>query len=546
MSRDSRQPDEARELRKRGRVHRKPTTRRLLWAVAGLAVALMAYLLTPRPDDDSRRVVSGDAFAKVRLTDFDGRPFALAEYHGTPVVLNFWASWCPPCAAEMPDFEKVHVDLRGEVAFVGVNQRDERGAAQKLARTTGVTYRLVEDPDGRLFDAFGSAGMPTTVFIHANGDPSRIVPGQLSEEQLRTHIAALTRASPPAIVGGNGENDPAPLIDPSEIRQIVARDAIPALDEPRFVSVSEVDWLAAREPVIAISIKGDVRAYPLQILTWHEIVNDVVGGHSVIVTFCPLCNTAIAFERPIIAGEATTFGTSGALYNSNLVMYDRATESYWPQATGEAVTGPLTGQRLERVPAQIVSWSDFRASFPEGRVLSRDTGHSRSYGTNPYPGYDDVDTPPFLFEGEVDGRLAAVERVLGLQVGDEVVAFPYFRLREAAAGGVAAVNARIGRLPVLVVWKSGVISALDEGEIATSRDVGSAAAFVAEIDGRELRFEVRAGHIEDEQTSSVWDIFGRALSGPLKGRQLRSADAFDTFWFDWAAFHPDTLVWPQQ
>ncbi|MGH2751839.1 MAG: DUF3179 domain-containing protein [Actinomycetota bacterium] len=357
-------------------------------------------------------------------------------------------------------------------------------------------------------------------------------------------LSALGGESPSLDSATDERAGPAPLVDPSEIQQIVPRDAIPALDEPHFEAVGEIDWLAEREPVIEVELDGDARAYPLQILTWHEIVNDVVGDTPVAVTFCPLCNTAVAFEAPSIEGEATTFGTSGSLYNSNLVMYDRATESYWPQATGQAVKGPLTGQRLERIPAQIVSWADFRDNFPSGKVLSRDTGHSRNYGTNPYPGYDDVDNPPFLFDGEVDGRLAAVERVLGVQSESEVVAFPYFRLRETADGGLAAVNAKVGDEPTLILWKAGVSSALDGDQIATSRDVGAAAAFDAELEGRSLEFEVRDGRIVDKTTSSVWSIFGRAVSGPLKGKQLSGADAFDTFWFDWAAFHPRTLVWP--
>ncbi len=357
-------------------------------------------------------------------------------------------------------------------------------------------------------------------------------------------LAAVGGGQSPSSVVGNGDVDEPPgLSDPSDIRQIVPRDAIPALDEPRFASVVDIDWLAAREPVIEVDIDGDARAYPLQILIWHEIVNDVVGGTPIAVTFCPLCNTAIAFERPTIAGATTTFGTSGSLYHSNLVMYDRATESYWPQVTGQAVTGPLTGQELDRVSAQIVSWADFREAYPNGMVLSRDTGHSRSYGTNPYPGYDDIDNPPFLFEGEADGRLAGVERVLGVQTEDEIIAFPYFRLQEAAGGDLAAINTKIGGKPTLIVWKAGVVSTLDEDQIAISRDVGAAAAFDSTHAGRTLRFVVRDGYIVDRTTSSVWDVFGRAISGPLEGAQLTSADAFDTFWFDWAAFHPDTLVW---
>jgi cytochrome c biogenesis protein CcmG, thiol:disulfide interchange protein DsbE len=131
----------------------------------------------------------GTTSPEVHLVDFDGEPLALADYRGTPVVLNFWASWCPSCAAEMPVFEKVHQDLKAEVAFLGIDQRDDLSAAEELADRTGVTYRLAEDPDGRVFDAFGGVGMPTTAFIDVNGEVVDIVAGELNEELLRDYIA---------------------------------------------------------------------------------------------------------------------------------------------------------------------------------------------------------------------------------------------------------------------------------------------------------------------------------------------------------------------
>lgn len=338
--------------------------------------------------------------------------------------------------------------------------------------------------------------------------------------------------------------EPAPLVDPDEIISGgPPPDGIPPIDDPKFEPVSQVVWLDEGEPVIALDVGGDARAYPLQILTWHEIANDEVGGVPVSVTFCPLCNTPVVFERPVVQGEVTTFGTSGKLYLSNLVMYDRATESYWPQALGQAVMGPLTGTRLELVPAQIVSWGDFRRAFPAARVLSRDTGFDRPYGQNPYPGYDDVDNQPFLFRGEVDGRLAAVERILGVRIGGEVVAFPYFRLEKVAEDGVAVVNTEIGGEPVVVVWKAGTLSALDDSVIAASREVGAAAAFSRRPDGEVLTFGVEDGKLVDEETESRWDFFGRAVDGPLSGSRLPGVEAIDSFWFDWAAFHPDSQVW---
>jgi hypothetical protein len=163
------------------------------------------------------------------------------------------------------------------------------------------------------------------------------------------------------------------------------KDGIPAIDDPKFVTVEDADFLESREPVIELVVDGDARAYPIQILIWHEIVNDVVDGAPVAVTFCPLCNTAIVFDRRV-KEQVLDFGTTGNLRNSDLVMYDRQTESWWQQFGGEALVGELTGFELEQLPARIVAWADFRREHAGGKVLSRDTGFSRSYGQNPYVG----------------------------------------------------------------------------------------------------------------------------------------------------------------
>ncbi|MGH2602162.1 MAG: DUF3179 domain-containing protein, partial [Dehalococcoidia bacterium] len=176
--------------------------------------------------------------------------------------------------------------------------------------------------------------------------------------------------------------------------------------------------------VIAFEHAGDARAYPLAILIWHEIVNDTVGGLPVTVTFCPLCNTAIVFDRRL-DGQVLDFGTTGNLRHSDLVMYDRQTESWWQQVTGEAIVGELTGKQLTFLPAVIVAWSEFKAAYPQGQVLSSETGFLRDYGQNPYTGYDDADESPFLFRGTADGRLPPKERVVTVSLGGEDVAYPW-------------------------------------------------------------------------------------------------------------------------
>ena len=324
----------------------------------------------------------------------------------------------------------------------------------------------------------------------------------------------------------------------SEIRSVIPRDNIPSIDSPAFVSPTEAsDWLKDVEPVVFLEIDGDARAYPLQILTWHEIVNDEVGGVPVAVTFCPLCNSAIAFDR-LFDGVELEFGVSGNLRNSDLIMYDRQTHSWWQQFTGEGIVGKYAGRNLQQLPASIVSFADFRRAHPDGQVLSRDTGYSRRYGRNPYAGYDTAGGNPFLFSGDLDGRLLPVERVIAVTIDDVDVAFPLTVLQEEGA-----INYSVGEQRIAVFHMFGTTSALDGGSIAESRDVGAAGVFNADLGGEALTFVAQDGVIKDQQTGSVWDILGRAIEGPLAGERLTPVLHGNHFWFAWAVFKPDTIVY---
>ncbi|HJV04734.1 MAG TPA: DUF3179 domain-containing protein [Actinomycetota bacterium] len=323
-------------------------------------------------------------------------------------------------------------------------------------------------------------------------------------------------------------------------------DGIPPIDDSTFEAPGDVRWLAGREPVLAVEVGHEARAYPIRILMWHEIVNDSIGGRPVTVTYCPLCNTGVAFLRPTIGGELLDFGTSGRLFRSNLVMYDRQTGTFWSQAPLEAIVGPLAGRRLEPIPAQIVSWRDWRAAHPEGRVLSQDTGFDRPYGQNPYQGYDSPGSDPYLYLGEPDPRLQATAHVLGVDVSGRRVAFPYPVLARRAIGGWAAVQTRVGGRDIAVLWKRGTASALDQPVIASSQDVGSATAYEPRVDGRLLHLRATPRGIVDRETGSRWDLFGRAVAGPLRGSRLRPLPAVDHLWFSWAAFYPDTRIYGRQ
>ncbi|HSG84839.1 MAG TPA: DUF3179 domain-containing (seleno)protein [Candidatus Limnocylindrales bacterium] len=318
-------------------------------------------------------------------------------------------------------------------------------------------------------------------------------------------------------------------------------DGIPSIDDPRFESVdAAATWLTERSPVIALEIAGDARAYPLAILLYHEIVNDTVGGRSVVVTFCPLCNTSLVFVRTLPDGTVLDFGTTGNLRLSDLVMYDRQTESWWQQAIGEALVGELTGTRLEFLPTQVIALADFAAAHPDGRVLSRETGHRMPYGRNPYPGYDDPDSRAFLFEGVLDGRIAAKERVVALEADGDQVAVPFSEIERVGAALV-----EVGASRVLVVWQPGASSPLDLPDVE-GRDVGAVGVFVPAVDGRALTFRPATGAgaaIVDEETGTAWSVTGTALEGPLVGRRLEPVAHGTHFWFAWAAFAPGTRIW---
>jgi hypothetical protein len=322
-----------------------------------------------------------------------------------------------------------------------------------------------------------------------------------------------------------------------------SKDGIPSIDDPSFVSADAAEeFLAPREPVAVVRLENEVRAYPLQILTWHEIVNDEIAGRPIAVTYCPLCNSTVAFLREI-DGEPVEFGTTGMLRNSDLVMYDRDTESWWQQLTAEAVVGELTGTRLEVVSSQILSWEELQRLHPDAKVLSRDTGFDREYGSNPYVAYDrNPDSQPLLFGGQPDRSLPPKERVAAIESGEgSAVVYPFSRLADEAP-----INDEVDGRPIVVLFDPEVASALDSSLISEGRNVGAAAVFERTVDGRTLDFEagLEPGTFRDAQTGSTWDLTGRASAGRFDGAQLEQVPHDDQFWFALAAFYPEAEVRP--
>ncbi|MDH3452970.1 MAG: DUF3179 domain-containing protein, partial [Gammaproteobacteria bacterium] len=316
------------------------------------------------------------------------------------------------------------------------------------------------------------------------------------------------------------------------------KDGIPAIDKPKFIAVQQAaDEFTAREPVIVVTINGDARAYPLQILIWHEIVNDAVGGVPVSITFCPLCNASIVFDRRH-RGQVLDFGTTGRLRKSDMVMYDRQTETWWQQFNGTGIVGEYAGDVLTQLPTRIVAFQDFVESHPEGKVLSTETGYFRDYGRNPYTGYDDIDNSPFLLSEPTDPRLPAMERVLAVSNAGAHRLYPFKVLRSEPV-----INDTFGDLPVAVFSRNNTASPLDTSRIAEGRQIPSANAFARRVDGKVLEFAERDGRIVDTATSSTWNLLGECTAGPMRGKRLEALTGGVHFAFAWLVFRPDSEIY---
>ena len=298
------------------------------------------------------------------------------------------------------------------------------------------------------------------------------------------------------------------------------KDGIPSIDFPKFAKISDSQFVSDSAIVIGLEINGDARAYPLFILVWHEIVNDDVGGVPVAVTYCPLCYTNQVFER-IIKGNEVEFGTSGKLYQSNLLMYDRWTDSYWSQGLGMAVTGELSGIKLKTIPFDVISWGDWKKLHPDTLVLTTDTGHLRSYATDPYGDY--YTDPRIIFPVDnMDDRLHPKEVILGYHANGIYKAYAQ---NDVEIHNI--INDAVGNTSVMLV----------------SLFPHNTRGYDRTLNGEVLEFEYVDEKIIDTKTKSVWNYDGLAISGSLEGSQLSRLSLEPGFWFSWVAFYPNTEVW---
>jgi len=300
-------------------------------------------------------------------------------------------------------------------------------------------------------------------------------------------------------------------------------DGIPSIDSPKFVSVIEGNkFLEDTDKVVGIKLNGDIRAYPLQILVWHEIVNDVVGDNPLAVTYCPLCFTNQVFNRTI-NHTVLEFGTSGKLYNSNLVMYDRTSKSLWSQALGEAIVGSNAGAKLERIPFDVAFWKDWKQLYPNSKVLSKDTGSARPYGADPYEDY--YTSPDILFPiSNRDNRLELKEIVVGVE--NEGI-YKAYKLQDIEK--LKVINDKLDNKSLTLFSLYPIM----------------ARAFDTTVNNQTLTFYLNStdNSFRDKQTQSKWDFEGKSTEGPLKGKELLRLPFDEGYWFEWVAFHPETKVY---
>lgn len=298
------------------------------------------------------------------------------------------------------------------------------------------------------------------------------------------------------------------------------KDGIPSIDNPKFIPASEATFVSDDEIVVGLRINGETKAYSLSILVWHEIINDYLGDTPVSVTYCPLCYSTQVFDRRI-NGQVVEFGVSGKLYNSNLVMYDRLTDSLWSEIMGKAIVGELTGYELDRIPFDLVKWGDWKTLYPETIILATDTGYQRPYGTDPYGDY--YTDPRVLFPIEnQDSRMTPKEVIVGFTDGKNHKAY---RLADLELAKV--VNDEIGDKKLLLFSNSPTMVRI----------------FDRTINGKTLEFEISDDKLIDKNTNSEWNVEGVAVEGSLKGIKLTRLVHEPGFWFAWAAFYPDTEVY---
>lgn len=340
-------------------------------------------------------------------------------------------------------------------------------------------------------------------------------------------LASCSDVGQDSVPGGNSSAEW--LIPSSEVFDGgPGKDGIPSIDKPKFSDVSGIDFLSDNDLVIGIKVGNEVRAYSHSILDWHEIVNDKIGNLPIAINYCPLTGTGIGWKREI-KGQETTFGVSGLLYNTNLILYDRKTDSRWSQMLLTSVNGEMIGAEADTYPVVETTWKTWKTLFPNSKVLNKNTGFSRNYGVYPYGSYRTNHDLLIFPVSRDDNRLPRKERGLGIILGGRA---KFYSLQSFGVGTVQVVQDQFF-----------------ERELVLAGSAGQNFLVVFERrlpDGTLLDFQAssQVGQpiVMTDSEGNQWNIFGEAVAGPRQGTQLKPLESYIGYWFAWATFYPDIQI----
>jgi len=340
-----------------------------------------------------------------------------------------------------------------------------------------------------------------------------------------------TSSSSSSAADDNNSNSPRAVPTTKEEKSIVPLDqivsggpppdGIPSVDNPKFISIQEASKFL-KDSELGLNLNGDVRAYPLQILVWHEIVNDNIGDVPVAITYCPLCFTNQVFNRTIDERVVVEFGTSGKLYNSNLVMYDRTTKTLWSQALAEGIVGKYAGTKLQRVPFDVAYWKEWKQLYPDSKVLSRDTGSNRPYGADPYGDYYTNSNVLFPVSNK-DSRLDLKEIVVGFENKGQFKAY-----KQQDIENKKVVNDKVNGKPVALFSSYPFMVRAYDPLVVEGGGGGQQTIVLLQFE-----YNTKDKSFIDKQTGSLWNFEGKAISGQMKGKQLIRLPFDEGFWFEW-------------
>ena len=550
--------------------------------------------LLPNPEGDEVGLEVGRAAPDFALKTLSGGVIRLSDYRGKKaVIVNLWASWCPPCKLEMPDLEAAYQQHKTELVVLGVDLQEGVADIRKfLAEELSVTYPILLDDEGKVAAAYNKFTQPTSLLLDKAGIVRGRKNGAYTPEELQQRVQELLASSgsstlpqgdvtpvkkgassPPQLNGvvvesASAKVEPAAGVaygwinekyfGPGEIKQLGLEidlkhvpylsainldrlqlgcpvvDCIRSIDVPRFETAAEATWLADDDLVIGVAFNGVSKAYPTNILNWHEVVNDDFNSTSVVISYCPLCNSATAFVAPTLEGQVARFGVSGRLYNADLVMYDRVTKSMWSQIERRVIVGPLAGKSptLDFVPLDMVPWGLWRAQHPRTQVLARpttldpqggkpprdsDPSKGRTtldYSKDPYAPYKTNNYDTFGFP-VTDKRLPSKTWVVGVEVSKASKAYP-----RDAVEAAKLINDELDGVPLALAFDP------QSGAVAALRRPSQAALSVQDdalTDG-----------------TSRWDFDGTAIEADVA---LQPVLSLPSFWFAWVAFHPETALY---